>query len=439
MSIRSELQSLLDWHSHVRFVRLQWLDLSGILRCRIFTVDHCKSTASAGRPLSLAPLAMICMVDGNPLDTYEASGTNLLTPVWDSLRLTNSSTDRKGRFQYATVMCTLTESSPKYFNKGSTRCPRSILYRTLDRAREEYGLSFRLGFEVEFIVAQRNSNGNLTQAEVNAGRNAVAGCQASHFRYVEESVCELQAMGIPVQQFHPEGYRGQYEISIAPLPPMEAVDAYVATRDAIRNVCARHGLVASMYPKTLDTHPASAAHTHISLEPKNHEANFVAGILGRLPALCALSMANVDSYLRREEAGQWVSWGTQSRDVPMRKVSPGHWEIRSADTTANPYLYLAAYISAGLLGIQNAEPLTWGDTQRWSSELLYDEMERLNISEMMPLSLHEALSKLEHESGGLKKVLGDIVPQYLHLKRKEAELVEGWNLEQRKKVFSDHF
>lgn len=403
-------------------------------------MEHCKKLATIGGFLSLAPLSMICMVDGNPLDTYEASGTNRLYPDWSSLRLSNFRSQWTYTLRYATVMCTLQESSPLYLDMGSSRCPRSILCRVLEKATKSHNLTFLVGYEVEFIVAERHSSGDVKQVDVNSGRNSVAGCRASSFDYVEESVRDLQNIGIAVQQFHTEGYRGQYEISTGPLPPMEAVDAYVSTSDALKNICARQKIHASMHPKILDSHLATGTHAHISLSPPDSEDSFIAGILNRLPALCAFSMANIDSYRWPDEAGRWVSWGTQSRDVPISKVSTGHWEIRSADATANPYLFLAAYLGAGLLGIEKSEPLHCKDSQRWSSTYTREEREALNIVTPIPDSLSATVRNLEVQSHGLAEVIGkDIISQYTHLKKREIDLVQNWSIEERKRIYSDPF
>lgn len=440
MEPSNQLHSFLNRNSSVSFVRLQWIDLSGILRCRILTVEYCKKLTSTGGFVSLAPLSMICMVDGTALDTWEASGTDKLYPDWDSLRLSNFGSDLAYKFKYATVMCILRESSPLHPDMGLSRCPRSILYKVLEKATRHHDLTFLVGYEVEFIVARRHSSGDVEQVDFHAGRNSFAGCRTSSFRYVEESVRELQAIGIEVQQFHTEGYRGQYEISTGPLPPMEAVDAYLSTSDAIKNVCARHHMYASMHPKIFDSCPATGTHAHISLSPPDNEDSFIAGILNRMPALCAFSMANIDSYRRLDEAGRWVSWGTQSRDVPIRKVSTGHWEIRSADATANPYLFLAAYIGAGLLGIENSETLRCKDSQRWSSTYTREEREALNIVTPMPDSLLATVGNLEVQSHGLAEVIGkDIISQYTYLKKREIELVQNWGFEERKRFYSEYF
>jgi glutamine synthetase len=66
---------------------------------------------------------------------------------------------------------------------------------------------------------------------------------------VEEIYDVLTDADIEVQQFHAESAPGQYEIITGPLPPVEAVDALVFTRDTIYNVAAKHGARATLYPK----------------------------------------------------------------------------------------------------------------------------------------------------------------------------------------------
>ena len=66
---------------------------------------------------------------------------------------------------------------------------------------------------------------------------------------VEEIHDVLTDAGIEVQQFHAESAPGQYEVVTGPLPPVEAVDALVFTRDTIYNVAAKYGVRATLYPK----------------------------------------------------------------------------------------------------------------------------------------------------------------------------------------------
>lgn len=110
-------------------------------------------------------------------------------------------------------------------------------------------------------------------------------------------------------------------------------------------------------------------HAHFSIidaQPATSDA-FLAGILARIPALCAFGLASFDSYARlgdmRGTMGTRVAWGTEQKDLAIRKIKDRtvYWEIRCIDATANMYLTIAAFITAGCRGVREKEPLRWKD------------------------------------------------------------------------------
>jgi glutamine synthetase len=90
---------------------------------------------------------------------------------------------------------------------------------------------------------------------------------------------------------------------------------------------------------------------------------FLAGILRHAPALTALGAPTVNSYKRLVVAGSmtgftwapvFVSYGRNNRTHMMRipQTSP-RLESRAIDGTVNTYLAAAAYLHAGLDGIEH--------------------------------------------------------------------------------------
>lgn len=83
-----------------------------------------------------------------------------------------------------------------------------------------------------------------------------------------------------------------------------------------------------MHPSPSAEHHGIGTHFHIPIAPPTQSGAdcFLAGILENLPALCAFSLPLEEIYRRvddkRSEAGAWVAWGTQNRDVPIRKIEP---------------------------------------------------------------------------------------------------------------------
>lgn len=456
----STLLNFLRENPSVRYLSFQWVDVFGILRGRVLPLAYATSLAMKNGPISLGPVAHGFMADDAlVMDTKVPSdrlgGKDLLYPDWSTLRRTNfgAAGDR-----HASVMCWITESSPMTGQLGYQRCPRSVLGSVLEQAATKFDLGFLVGHEVEFLVMGRTSaprskadgapepgarseNVQYFPACPDGAHYTAAAMRTPAFEYVEECVDALEGLGIAVQQFHPEDRGGQFEISLAPLPPLIAADNLVAAHETIKNVLARHGLYAVMYPKPLVDGAAAGAHAHLSLQraagagehdsdkassvAEETQTSFLAGLLKRLPGLCAFSLPLHDSYARQSLVGGGcdVSWGTEDRSVPIRKVKHAHWELRCIDATANVYLTLAAYISAGLLGVRDREELIWRDkTQhgRTRDAPEPDTSDEQAKGTQLPQSLKEALAQLGELADGLSEIMGpEMVKGYLHIKSYE--------------------
>lgn len=282
-------------------------------------------------------------------------------------------------------------------------------------------MKFLVGFEVEFEIMKVSADGKEIIPHSNGlGRFAIAGQRQPCFAQVEECIDELQSAGVDIEAFQTEGRRGQYEISLAPRPPLQAVDELVLVHDRIKRVFGKYGYMATVCPKPVaGRRQATGQHTHISINPPHAESSFLAGMLKRLQGLCAFSLPYDLSYDRVQPylGGEVLAWGTQNREVPIRKINPGHWELRCVDATANMYLTLAAFLRAGTLGLQNQEPLTWPDTGM--SECL--DATKAETFSYPPRSLEDVLDFLE---GGLDEVQAimesRIVHRYIALKRFES-------------------
>lgn len=95
-----------------------------------------------------------------------------------------------------------------------------------------------------------------------------------------------------------------------------------------------------------------------------------------------------------------MSWGTQNRETPVRKIAPGHWEIKCFDGLANMYLGMAAIVVGGYLGLNEELQLDVKDCQVDPAELGEKERrERYGITRMMPRCLEESLAWLEEDRG----------------------------------------
>lgn len=161
-------------------------------------------------------------------------------------------------------------------------------------------------------------------------------------------------------------------------------------------------------------------YTHLSISPSLGKDHLLAGILSKLNSLCSFGLANIGSYHRvvDEAAGRFVGWGTENCDLPVRKISPGHWELRSVDATANMYLFLATVLSSGSVGIQNSTKLEWQDCQFFPQQANHKQLTDHGIVKSLPETPSDALSRTKGD-GDIKSWAGAaIFDKYLAIKDK---------------------
>ncbi|GFF95903.1 protein fluG [Aspergillus lentulus] len=405
----SALHDFLIQHPTLRFIRLQWQDHSGILRSRMVVPKQLLRMTAAQKPIHAPPIAFHCVADNTLVSGLDPSGNHFLVPDWSSLRMLPACP------QTAMVMCGVLASTPAQPIPNHDLCPRRALASIVGRAKEVFSLDFLVGFEVEFELMQRTSelgddgDGHaLVPATNGLGRYAVDGLRHPHFNLVESTIHQLLDAGVDIQAVQTEGRRGQYELSLAPRTPLEAVDELILVHDTLKTTMARHGLIATMSPKPVaGRRQATGQHTHISISRPEVQDQFLAGILHRLPALCAVCLPYDLSYERVQPylGGDQVAWGSHNREVPVRKIRPGHWEIRCVDATANMYLMLAATLAAGLLGVSNQMPLS----------------HHASKAVALPKDLSSALDLLEKEAGELGRMIdSSILAHFLRIKRFEV-------------------
>ncbi|CEJ81027.1 hypothetical protein VHEMI01180 [[Torrubiella] hemipterigena] len=411
----------------IQFLRLLWQDHSGLLRARIVPIEQGLAIANGNKVIHVPPIAFHCIVDNNLLPDLDPTGNHWLVPDWKSL-----SSRQKLDSSYANVFCKVVEYAPVRPGPNWNFCPRHALDNVMQKAADIFHVHFLVGFEVEFEIMKTTETGDLVSFSQGLGRFAADGLRDPCYQYVEETVTTLLEAGVKIDAFQTEGRRGQYEITLGCLPPLAAVDQLVLVHDTLKRVFGSHGLVATMSPRPVQSRRQSTGqHMHISLNPPFMQDHFLAGILQRLPALCAFCLPYDLSYERVQPylAGHLVGWGTENRVVPVRKIKAGHWEIRCIDATTNMYLALAAVISAGLLGCSNKEPLVWPDTGIVADPWPKD-------AQSLPSKLDEALDILEGSYADLEGIMeSTIIQHYLRVKRTEsAKLKEVYQEEVRRLI-----
>jgi glutamine synthetase len=317
----------------------------------------------------------------------------------------------------------------------------------------EDGLSFKLGFELEFYLMSDVDlkNGMEDSAPEAYSRWSTASAMRDvRATCLEACVLALQDSGIDVEQFHAETGRHMYEIATGPLPALAAVDTYNQSREIVKRTALKHGFQATFLPKPFSTLQCLGQHIHISMHEEGDSVDagkprqdwFLAGMLHRLPLLCAYGMPSVESFQRFElfALAPWVSWGTENKDAPIRKIKDGHWELRTIDGTANVYLVAAAFIAAGILGLRQQQPLKWKDNRDFLQRLDTEAKEKLGIDTILPKNLEQALSLCRSDVMGLDLLLGKQVLEYYAMVKEHEQLkLASLSETERKRLYYDSF
>ena len=192
----------------------------------------------------------------------------------------------------------------------------------------------------------------------------------------------LAAVGLPPRSMEDEWGPGQMEFSFSPIGGLAAADAVVLFRSAVKQMCQRRGLLATfMCRPGLPNFFSSGWHLHESLLSRADGSNVFASpdealsqdgppVRGRAARARDADDAcsprpTVNGYKRYRPysfAPDRVCWAVENRGALVRvQGAPGdsnsHVEKRMGEPAANPYLYMAANIAAGLDGMRReAEP-----------------------------------------------------------------------------------
>jgi len=207
----------------------------------------------------------------------------------------------------------------------------------------------------------------------------------------------------------------------------------VLFRAAAKQIARRNGCLASfMCRPGLPNLFSSGWHLHQSLIERRGGGNafagkardglsaiglqFLGGLLAHAAAAAVFTTPTVNGYKRYRPyslAPDRAIWGRDNRGVMVRVLGqPGdrstHLENRVGEPAANPYLYLASQIHAGLDGLgERRDPGPPADTP-------YEEK-----APPLPKNLDEALAALKGDAVFKKDFGASFVDYYVHLKTAE--------------------
>ncbi|MCF8476749.1 MAG: glutamine synthetase family protein [Pseudolabrys sp.] len=332
-----------------------------------------------------------------------------------------------------------------YFGNGKPVpfSTRAILRDALGRLSAA-GYDFMAGLEVEFHLF-RLENPRLSPADATWPPQAPEVSLLSQgYQYLTESRFDMldpaieilrrgvAALGLPLRSVEVELGPSQVEFTFRPQIGMDAADSMILFRSAVKQIARRNGYLASfMCRPSLPNLMSSGWHLHQSLIETKTRRNafadpdglsslgqyYLGGLLAHARAAASFTTPTINGYKRYRSyslAPDRAIWARDNRGVMMRLLGePGdgatHLENRVGEPAANPYLYMASQIYAGLDGIANRlDPGPSADTPYEAAAAL------------LPTSLGDALTALRADNVFRAGFGPAFIDYYAHIK--DAEL-----------------
>ncbi|MGZ3588745.1 MAG: glutamine synthetase family protein [Candidatus Limnocylindrales bacterium] len=331
--------------------------------------------------------------------------------------------------------------------------PRTILKRQVARAGER-GYVIKAGSEFEYFLLRD------TFEEVH--RKGYP--PPERFGYYNEDYALLQATKgepihrllrnqmtearIPVEFSKGEAAPGQHEVNIRYDEVLESADRSVIFKHGAKEIAYLNGFGLTFMAKPDHTWTGSSGHLHMSVwdatgkrslmhdEKAGPQAMsktmrwFLGGMMALARELAPFFAPNVNSY-KRFAVASWapvnVVWGRDNRTTGFRVVGHGqglHVECRFPGGDMNAYLTYAAFVGAGLWGIDNkVEP----PPEYKGNGYLATGCDR------MPRALYEAIEELQGSTAAREIFGADVVDHYLNAARVEQAaydaVVGAWERE----------
>jgi len=420
----------------VKFIRLQFTDIFGVLKNLAITVDQLEKALTGEIMFDGSSIEGFVRIEESDMYFRPDPNTFAIYP-W-----------RPREGAVARLICDVYNADGTPFAGDPRQVLRKVALEALDM-----GYIMNVGPELEFFLFHVDDQGRPTLethdqagyfdlSPVDLGENAR-----------RDMVLTLERMGFEIEASHHEVAPGQHEIDFKYSDVLDTADRIVTFKMVVRTIAQRHGLHATFMPKPITGVNGSGMHTNQSLARDGENAFFdpdgerglspvarwyIGGLLKHIRAVTAVTNPTVNSYKRLVpdyEAPVYIAWSEKNRSplirIPAKRGPSTRIELRNPDPSSNPYLALAVMLAAGLDGIKNnIEPPPAVAVNLYG--LTEAEREELGVYSL-PSSLKEALDELRADSV-VREALGEhVYHKFMEAKRRELDSyraqVHPWELE----------
>jgi glutamine synthetase len=421
----------------VKFIRLQFTDIFGVLKNVAITIEQLPKALNNELMFDGSSIEGFVRIEESDMYLRPDPSTFTIFP-W-----------RPNGDAVARLICDVYNADGTPF----IGCPRGTLKRVIAEA-EAMGFTMNVGPEAEFFLFHTDANGRPTlETHDRAGYFDLTPVDLGEDAR-RDMVLTLQQMGFEIEASHHEVAPGQHEIDFKYADALRTADNIATFKFVVRTIAQRHGLHATFMPKPIYGIAGSGMHCNISLFRDGKNAfydpedklqlseiayYFIGGLIAHARGMTAITNPTVNSYKRLVsgyEAPVYIAWSPQNRSplirIPAKRGLSTRLEVRHPDPSANPYLAIAVMLKAGLDGIKKRiqpPPPVNGN--------IYD-MDKASLKahgiELLPGTLDEALDELEKDQV-IREALGPhIYQRFLEAKRIECEeyrtRVHQWEIDQ---------
>ncbi|SHK31966.1 type I glutamate--ammonia ligase [Hespellia stercorisuis] len=393
----------------VEFIRLQFTDIFGTMKNMAVTISHLERA-----------LNNEYIFDGSSIDGFASieQSDMFLYPDRDTFEIFPW---RPQQGKVARLICDV-------YSPDGTPCdndPRYVLRKAVKQAAD-MGYKLNVGPECEFFMFHTDEAGLPTTMSHEQGGYFDLGPLDLGENARRDMIFTLEDMGFDIEASHHEMAPAQHEIDFRYDEALKTADNIMTFKLVVKTIAKRHGLHATFMPKPKTDNHGSGMHLNMSLsrDGKNifedaDDVNglsqegyyFIGGIMQHIKAITCIVNPSVNSYKRFVkgfEAPVYITWSAKNRSplirVPASAGDGTRIELRSPDTSANPYLAIAVCLAAGLKGIQEKiAPPASVDCNVF--EMTKEEKKALDI-EALPGSLLEAVREFEKDDF-VRSILGE--------------------------------
>ena len=441
----------------LELVRIGWCDVHGLMRSKALTAAA--TTRALGNGVGMvSTLLLKDSSDRTAFKVFEPGGTHSL-PGFGQANNLIALPDPASLCELPWLDKTGWMRAELFFADGQPVMldARRVLQRSLQRL-EQAGLALKVGLEIEFHIYRIRDTSAQLDPERAAWPGEPPAVDLIHPGYglLNEAWLDMaepalrivqrvaEGLGMALLSLEAEMGPSQVEAVFDVCDALQAADQLALFRNGVRQALRRAG-----YHATFMCRPpfaevmGSGWHLHQSLvdvrsgrnvlrreapapgsTPRDAQwslsetgEHYLAGLLTHARAITAFCTSTVNGFTRFRPnalAPQAVLWGRDNRGAALRVIGEcgdeaTRIENRLGEAAANPYLYMAAQIEAGLDGIRRSLRAPAATDDPYGS-----------AATQLPTSLEEALAEALGDDVIVDGLGAEYVAWYAQIKRSEA-------------------